>query len=326
MNLSIKEIEIIEATKEDHWNLLNFLITHYPDLGWSKEFMQWQYYNNPAGIAKSWVAKHNGNVVANVTAIPHKLFINGKVENGWRVQDVITHPEYRGMGLYSKLSDNLYLFIQRGYFPLNFTFPNENSHQGFIKRNWVSPNRIPLWVCKRVQNIRTKHSAISAEPIVEFTKKDEQIWINFCKLTCFALYRSHHYLNWRYFQNPRGRYYAFRLFSGNKSATCILKLYINDKGDKFSHLIDCFYENGFDDVEGIIHFFINYSKEKEAMLASTWVQPYSEMANYLKNNNFELNLHLTRWHVLNFNSSEFDKFKAINLSNWHISMGDSDVY
>ncbi|MHC4139213.1 MAG: GNAT family N-acetyltransferase [Planctomycetota bacterium] len=326
MNTPVEEIEIVEATKEDHWKLFNFLITSYPDFGWSKEFMEWQYYLNPAGTARSWIAKHDGNVIANYTAIPHKLYVNGKLELSWRVQDVITHPDYRGMGLYSKLSDAANNVLQSEDFPVNFTFPNEKSHQGFIKLNWLNPNRIPLWILHKPQKIKNERISLHIEPILKFTKTDESIWNSYRQKLHYALERSANYLNWRYTQKPRGGYFPFRLTDGAKSAICVFKIYNNGLGEKFSHLIDCFYEDGFKQVEDIILYFIDYSKKQEATLASAWSQPKSEIAHYMNKHAFELNEHITRWFVLNINSTNLDKDEVCEFSHWHISMGDTDVF
>lgn len=326
MNTPIEKFEVIEATEEDHWNMLNFLVTNYPDLGWSKGFMEWQYYHNPAGTAKSWVVKQDRNVIANYTAIPHKLFVNGQTELGWRVQDVITHPDYRGKGLYSKLSDAANIFLQSEDFPLNLTFPNEKSHRAFIRRNWINPNRIPLWTLHKPQKKRDTNVTLHTEPISKFTEADERIWKNYLQKYQFALDRSASYLNWRYMQNPRGGYFPFRITDGAKSAICIFKNYESGSGDKFSHLMDCFYEDGFTQLEEIILYFIEYSKEQETILASTWSQPNSELSRYLKKHGFELNERITRWLVLNINSTKLDKDEIYEFSNWHTSMGDTDVF
>jgi hypothetical protein len=326
VNTLIEEIEFVEASKADHWNMLNFLITNYPDLGWSKEFMEWQYYLNPAGTAKSWVAKHEENVIANYTAIPHKLYVNGQLENSWRVQDVITHPDYRGMGLYSKLSDAANKFLQNEDFPVNFTFPNEKSHRAFIRRNWINPNRIPLWVLYKPHKIKDTDISLHTEPISKFTEADESIWNNYRQKIHFAVDRSANYLNWRYIQNPRGGYLPFRITDGAKSAICIFKKYETGSGDKYSHLIDCFYEEGFSQVEEIILYFIEYSKKQGATLASAWSQPSSEVSNNLKRHGFELNEYLTRWFVLNINSTKLSENEINEFSHWHISMGDTDVF
>lgn len=325
MNLSIGEFEIVEANKEDHQNLLGFLVTSYPDLGWSEQFMQWQYYDNPSGVAKSWVAKHNGNVIANYTAIPHQLKLNNKLEKSWRVQDVITHPDYRGLGLYSLLSDSANEFLQSKEFPLNFTFPNENSHSVFIKRNWINPNRIPLWILVEPENAITPSLNIEVQPLSEFTHNDESIWKNYCDSRTIAVERSANFLNWRYIQNPRGGYSPFRLTDGDKSAICVIKSYENPKGEKYAHLMDYFFEDEFR-FEEIINFFLLFSKEKNIKLSSTWSQPNSEISRCLSENNFKLDVQLTRWHVLNINSHELNRSDVIDFSNWHISMGDSDVF
>jgi len=326
MNTPIEKFEVVEATKEDHRNMLNFLVTNYPDLGWSKEFLEWQYYRNPAGTAKGWVAKHDGNVIANYTAIPHKLYVKGQIELSWRVQDVITHPDHRGMGLYSKLSDAANMFLQREDFPVNFTFPNEKSHQAFIRRKWINPHRIPLWILHKPQKVKDARITLHMEPISEFTGADESIWKNYRQNAHFALERSADYLNWRYMQNPRGGYSPFRVTDGAKSAICIFKKYETGLGDNFSHLIDCFYEDGFSQLEGIVLYFIGYSKKQGTTLASAWSQPNSELAGYLKKHGFELDEHITRWLVLNINSTKLNEDEICEFSNWHISMGDTDVF
>lgn len=90
--------------------------------------------------------------------------------------------------------------------------------------------------------------------------------------------------------------------------------------------MDCFYEDGFTQLEEIILYFIEYSKEQETILASTWSQPNSELSRYLKKHGFELNERITRWLVLNINSKKLDKDEIYEFSNWHTSMGDTDVF
>ncbi len=325
MNLKNMDIEIVEANEEEHKNLLGFLMREYPALGWSKEFIQWQYYNNPSGVAKSWVAKHNGNVIANYTAIPHQLNLFNNIENSWRVQDVITHPDYRGLGLYSRLSDRANEFLQSELFPLNFTFPNENSHNGFIKKNWKCPHRIPLWICDDPRNLKQISFSSDIETIMEFGVQDEVVWRNYCQTPKIAIDRSVDYLNWRYFQNPRKGYFAFRLTNEAKSAVSIIKLFQHGSGDRYAHLIDYFYDHGFP-VKDIVNHFIQFGIEKNIQISSTWSQPNAELSSYLSNCGYSLQTGLTRWLVLNMNDKEFDFNKVSDFSNWHISMGDTDVF
>ena len=326
LQFSDRQIKVFEAKEQDHWNLLDFLMTNYPNLGWTRKFMEWQYYKNPSGIAKSWIATDKDQVIANVTAIPHYLYVNGGIEKSWRVQDVITHPDYRGLGLYSKLSDASNLILQKEEFPLNFTFPNENSHSGFIKRNWINPNRIPLWTNNKIQNATIIDSKIDNEQLTVFSKADEKIWMNYRSRIKFAVNRNSDYLNWRYFQNPKGGYSSYKFIKGNKSGIGIFKIYTNPEGKKFSHLMDYFYEDGFDGMKEIFVFFNNFSISNKVKLASLWYSPSSEFGKTVSENGFTLNTDLTRWHVLNINSDKLSNVSVSNTTDWHISMGDSDVF
>lgn len=322
MPLDSNGITIHPATRDDHRALLAFLIEQYPQLGWSEPYMEWQYYRNPAGVAKSWVAKHEGKLIANYTAIPHALSVDGKIQPSWRVQDVITHPEYRGMGLYARVSDEATRFLQNGTFPLNFTFPNENSHPGFMKRNWFAAQRIPLWTGSPSGRISTQ---LDAEPISAFQEQDAEVWKAYKTGVRYGVERSAAYLNWKYFQNPRGGYSAFRLTSVGARAVCVLKLFDKGAGEKFAHLCDLFYEPGFSAISEAVAFFKVFAQDRGATACSAWSPPQSALAAQLHEFGFQLQTALARWFVLN-HSPALQHSEVENFANWHLSMGDSDVY
>lgn len=324
MRVDPKDITVSVATRDDHRALLAFLMEQYPQLGWSEPSMEWQYYLNPVGTAKSWVAKHQGKVVANYTAIPHTLRVEGALRPSWRVQDVITHPEYRGAGLYGRLSDEANRFLQNSAFDLNFTFPNENSHGGFIKRNWVASQRIPLWIDSALH--KPSVSSLNAEPIEEFGEEDAAIWRDYAESIRYGVERSAAYLNWRYFQKPLGTYSAFRFSSKGSRAVGIFKIFDKGKGEKYAHLCDLFWEPGFKELGEGVKFFRAFAQEHGATQSSLWSPPESPLATQLAELGFTLNTHLTRWLVLNTNSTTLDSASVSRFSHWHLTMGDSDVY
>ena len=74
------------ANRTDMPALLVLFKQLYPTLGWTPEFMQWQYYDNPAGEAKVWICFDQGKPVGSVTALPHFIwtFDSQVVENSGR--------------------------------------------------------------------------------------------------------------------------------------------------------------------------------------------------------------------------------------------------
>ena len=93
--------EELNPTKSS--SLLKLFNSIYPALDWSPHYMDWQYYQNPAGKARNWVAVDGDTLIANVTAIPHVLTVKGQRSLAWRIQDVMTNSAYRGKWVFSSL-------------------------------------------------------------------------------------------------------------------------------------------------------------------------------------------------------------------------------
>lgn len=322
--MTITDLEVREATAADHQRLLQFLMEAYPALGWSQAFMDWQYYQNPSGNARSWMAFDGEAVVANYTAVPHRMWVNERFTTGWRAQDVITHPDYRGLGLYAKLSDAAVKGLHVSAFPLNFTFPNENSHAGFIKRNWHNPNRIPLWSRQGVPDLG--ESVLQAQPLTRFGEREEAIWREACAAVSFAVDRSAAYLNWRYIDNPRGGYSPFLLSDGKAEALVILKIYKREGGGCSSHLMDYIAPPAFTAHTEVLRFWAAFARQHGADLMSLWSARGSLLTPLLTDAGFEFATGLTRWHVLNVNTSDPMLNEVADFTRWHFSMGDTDVF
>lgn len=325
-NLLIQDIETVLATKADYPGIKKLLLDYYKELGWSHEYIDWQYLQNPAGPAKCWIAKVQSEVIALYVAIPHFIDCDGVTSLGWRVQDVLTHPKYQGMGLYSKLSNMANSFLKNEKFPANFTFPNEKSHSGFMRRNWMNPNRIPLWTINSFSQGKLSQSNLEIETISTFSESDFEVWKSYSSTVRFGVQRSASYLNWRYTAKPNGGYSAFRLKKGGKTAICILKIFSKSAEEKYAHLCDIFYESSFEAIPDLVKFFLKFSADNGAKMASTWSQPEAPLSAQLRNSGFTLNDQLSRWHVLNFNNPALSVSDVKSSANWHISMGDSDVY
>lgn len=320
-------MQLGRMAKHNADELLSLIYRLYPTSGWSRESMKWQYFDNPVGEACCWVAWDSQRIVANYTAIPHRMHLKGKLATGWRVQNVVTDPDYQGRGLYAALSHLACEFLMTPDFPLNFTFPNENSHPMFLKCGWINPNRIPLWILDGVQKRSFQKISAIANPIQYFGEDEEEIWHAYARTIDYAIDRSAAYLNWRYLANPTAKYFPFRLNVKGKTLILVLKYYDRENGERWAHICDWFTDEPNPLVaESAVGFALNFALSLGCKALSCWNFPGNTLEPALLANGFVLQKELTRWQVLNANSKELNVTEVSSPQRWHLTMGDTDVY
>ncbi len=67
------------------------------------EYWDWEFPGNHAGPARLFVAEHEGRVVGHYAVIPQRFWLDGETLNGSIVVDVMTHPDYRYQGMFTKI-------------------------------------------------------------------------------------------------------------------------------------------------------------------------------------------------------------------------------
>jgi GNAT superfamily N-acetyltransferase len=308
----------------DTTELLALYRALYPTLGWSADYLRWQYFDNPAGIARVWVARDHDRIVATYAAIPHQLCIDGETGLGWRVQDVLTHPEYRGRGLYHALSEAAKEFLFDARYPLNFTFPNERSHRAFVRMGWRAAFRIPLRVCVRAAESQGPARPARVSSIDRFSREEARVAESHVRRHGFGLDRSAAYLNWRYVANPKGRYAAFRLALGDAEAIVVLKVFQREDGSRWCHLVDTFQSEASAELaHNIVHHWTAVAAAHSCGFLSCWGTSGSGLEPFLATSGFAAPPDFDRWLVLDANA---DLRQYSEEHRWHLAMGDSDVF
>ncbi len=315
------------TSRDDASEIFKLLQEFYPHLWLNESYLRWQYYENPAGHAQVWVTKASGRIVATYAVIPHQTYVDGKINIGWRVQDVLTRPEYRGMGIYHSLTKMAQRYLMKPAFPINFSFPNEKSYSGFAKTKWISAFKVPLRILRGVESM--SHSEISAEisPILSFDANADRIWKSQAKRIHFAVNRSSAYLNWRYLSCPKTKYFSFLLRSGENELVLILKYYDREDGERWAHICDLFQSNqNLDLTDCAVKRTINFARSLGCKAISCWSLPSSFLTSTLSHYGFLPQSDLNRWVILNVNSSDPAVELCADEKRWHLSMGDSDVF
>ena len=95
-------------------------------------FRHW-YVENPYGRAISFNAFDGERMVAHYACIVKKMLIDGRIVDGLLSMATVTHPDYRGRGLFKTLAGMTFNHAREEGFEFVIGVANANSFPGFMK-------------------------------------------------------------------------------------------------------------------------------------------------------------------------------------------------
>lgn len=109
------------------------------------EMFRWKHLDNPFGQSYMLVAEAAGRLVG-LRALMRWRFVAGEeTVHAARAVDTATHPDYQGMGVFSRLT-RAALETVAGEVDLIFNTPNGKSGPGYLKMGWRPVGRVPVAV------------------------------------------------------------------------------------------------------------------------------------------------------------------------------------
>lgn len=102
-------------------------------LVFTKDIFDFWYRQNPEGTIISYNAFEGQEMIAHQSFVPEKMLVNGRVVRCLRSMAVVTHPDYRGRGLFAQLTNCAVEEAKRQGYEFIYAVTNENSFPVFIK-------------------------------------------------------------------------------------------------------------------------------------------------------------------------------------------------
>lgn len=233
-------LTVLKADLEVDKHVIIETLFHYLTTDSNEERFNWLYTKNPPGPALVWlgVDKKNGTIFGVASAFPRRVFINGKIEDGWVLGDFCIHEEYRSLGpaiqlqracladinsrnsgmWYDFPSSSMMAIYQRLRFPfskgsvLRLAKPIriDRKVRAYITQPFLASGAtfIANFVLKRLQRAKSrKQKDITVDIYAdecgeEFTHLSSKVGQQYE----VCLERTAAYLNWRYVRNPLSRY------------------------------------------------------------------------------------------------------------------------
>lgn len=305
----------VPADKPAVLSLINHIQPHIP---WSGEHYDWQFFEGPGGPAEVRIIEADNQVVSLYVGTRKSLWFDGEVVRGIMVQDVLTHPEYRGRGFLNGVAA-AFLAEMRAWGDYGYTFPNKLSENSFRRTGWTELMPIPALQLSLSGSHGEAAPGGRLAELGTFDSSVVTIWRN-ADLQIGVL-RDAAYLNWRY-GRPKTTYRRF-LIDRDRGYT-VLKLY--DRGDsKVMHICDLVLRADARQLcPSVLAEICSIAVTTGAGLLTAWLpagHPYRA--------------HFEAAGLLPDTSNDRFSFttgpqNAIGLlaepSHWHLSQGDSDVY
>ncbi len=215
-------------------------------------YFTWQYDQNPSGPATELITKRGTLVTGHCAAIPMRHKIGPDIVTGSLGVNVMTHPDYRGRGIYVVLQREVDRLCGQAGVRFNFGFSNEYSHRNCLRRLgyreigrfllWIAPfdlSRIvrsrtpqqgmllhaaaraanPFWRMSRSLFDRSrKDRSIDIEKLDGINEEFDRFWQKIKADYANILVRDRAYLEWRFIRHPT-RTYQF-LTARSKGELC----------------------------------------------------------------------------------------------------------
>lgn len=112
----------------------------------SPAFWRWKHERNPFGPSPVLLAEAGGEIVGLRAFLRWRLRSGERDVEAVRAVDTATHPEWRGRGIFSRLTRELADREAGRGTALVFNTPNASSGAGYLKMGWRRVGRVPLLV------------------------------------------------------------------------------------------------------------------------------------------------------------------------------------
>ena len=118
----------------------------------SAAYVRWRYLDTPTGLTPTMLAFDRGTCVGCYALWPTGLLLDGRHVSGGQAIDSMTHPDYRGRGLFVEVAERCYEHLRPLGYQVLYGFPNDSAYSVRVRRlNWDHVTDIhhwarPLWL------------------------------------------------------------------------------------------------------------------------------------------------------------------------------------
>lgn len=312
-------MEIRYARPEDLDEIIDVLKASLGEVSSKKNFEVWNFkhHNNPFGKSLVLVALEDQKIIGVRAFMKWRWQMSNEKFDVYRAVDTATHPDFRGRGIFKKLTLEAVSEGVKKRSDFIFNTPNDQSRPGYLKMGWEKVDKVAVELAPTLSLIFTKKNRVNKS-------NTESIDLVSNLLALYNKYmiekgklftpKSVKFLKWRYLENPLQEY----LVSYDEDFFCAvyIKTHRYFKELRISEAI-------FISKEGSkkLKKFINIVAANN----STYIISTAKGENNLFTFSYKGNLGpMLTIRKLNCKNKVLDNFKV--LSNWNYSLGDLELF
>jgi len=286
------------------------------------DYWNWRYANNPTGLQMISLMWDEDKLAGHYAFSPTQMELNGEKILSGMSMTTMTHPDYRGLGIFPVLAEHLYReqAVEHG---LSFAwgFPNSNSHYIFSKvLKWKDVEQIPTFSLF-VDGFKSLTSSNSIRNGIDF-KNDIQEFRPAAEGE-LRVFKSQSYLQWRYIDNPVADYHVFTLEFDGKICYAITKLFNSfDFNDRVEiDIVELNFPDDYKSISELISSILSFYGTENPVRINMWL-PLNRKNHLL----FEKIGFVNTAPVTYLGYRVLGQDINHNVKQWSYQMGDSDVY
>lgn len=290
----------------------------------SLEYWNWRYRDNPTGMIMISLMWDGETLVGHYALSPVYLNLKGEKILSGLSMTTMTHPEYRGLGIFPTLAEHLYKEQALNGLKMVWGFPNNNSHYIFGKvLKWKDVEQIPTFSLF-VEHFKMPAEATSVVSSAQFKESYLSVLADQNEELC-QVHKSLDYLNWRYLKNPTADYQIFELEHKGKTYFAVTKVFpsFDVKGRYEIDVLELNFPDDYKSGVQLISAILENYKDFNPLKINMWMPLSSKKHLVFEKMGFGNVAPVT---YLGFRSLEDNSKGAIPFTYWDYQMGDSDVY
>ena len=328
-------------------------------------FIRWMYEQNPTGAALEYVTLNKGLVSGHIAALPFRYQMGPRTALGSVAVNAITHPDYRGKGIFIILTDLLNKRSASVGIEFSFGFANLNSEKACLRHLsyrelgrfplWILPFRLPgimaareskrgiLWraAARLAQPGARAWSAvfrprfrrgIAIERLTEFGPEFNTLWESAKNGYGKMVVRDRAFLDWRFVRPPTRRYEILAARKDGRLLGYLVSTTTTVQGLKWAMIMDMFVANsreGRNAASALVKEHVRRSRAAGADLAAGLMFKHAPAAAGLRHNGFLVcppGLLPREFPILlHWNMPGLEPAGFYDINSWFITMADYDA-
>lgn len=207
----------------------------------TRAFWTWKHLASPFGPSYLLVAVSGGKIVGLRAFMRWTWWSSEEPIPAVRAVDTVTHPDWRGRGLFQRLTLEMVEQLQSERIAFVFNTPNPKSMPGYLKMGWVKVGRLTPWLLPRRPRrfLRSRPETAVDGPEGGFPTVHDLVGVQELDALLLATRGDDRrlatrpdrpYLLWRYARAPGLRYHAAWHPDGDQGAAIVFRLAARKRG------------------------------------------------------------------------------------------------